>query len=243
MWCPGIAALLTRFWYQGNLYGMGWSLGPPKYLVVSLLLPLLYTSVTYGIIWASGMGSFPDYAFLSGIAQRFGLSALSPGWVAALFIAVVLVVGTPLSIAAALGEEIGWRGFLVPELARRSSFLGTSLVSGILWAVWHYPLILWGKIGDGTPVWYRLLCFTIMVMGLSVAFAWLRLRSGSLWTGVLLHAGDNLFILAIFTPLTADTGSTRYIVGEFGAGPALVSLMVACIFWCKRASVEPGNIS
>jgi membrane protease YdiL (CAAX protease family) len=239
MWCPGIAALLTRFRYQGNQHGMGWNLGPRKYLIVSFALPLFYTAATYTIIWVSGMGHFPNAAFLTEIARQFGLSAFPLWTVATLFITAVLIVGTPISIVAALGEEIGWRGFLVPELAKRCNFLGTSLISGSLWAVWHYPLILWGENPEGTPVWYRLLCFTVMVMALSIAFTWLRLRSGSLWTGVLLHAGDNLFILAIFTPLTADTGITRYIAGEFGAGLAVASLIVAAVFWRLRAAIEP----
>ena len=242
MWCPGIATLLTRFRFQRNQYGMGWSFGKPKYLIISFALPLLYTLLTYAVIWTTGLGRFPNHAFLVDIAQRFGLSALPLGWIAALFVLAVLIVGTPLSIAAALGEEIGWRGFLVPELAKRFSFLTTSLISGGLWAVWHYPLILWGENREGTPVCYRLLCFTVMVLSLSVAFTWLRLRSGSLWTGVLLHAGDNLFILAIFTPLTADTGITRYIIGEFGAGLALASLLVAWVFWRQRAAVEINHV-
>ena len=40
----------------------------------------------------------------------------------------------------ATGEEIGWRGFLVPELAKVLPFTGVALVSGLIWASWHYPI-------------------------------------------------------------------------------------------------------
>jgi uncharacterized protein len=44
------------------------------------------------------------------------------------------------AVAAATGEEIGWRGFLVPELAKILPFSGVALVSGLIWASWHYPI-------------------------------------------------------------------------------------------------------
>ncbi len=43
-------------------------------------------------------------------------------------------------VATAAGEEIGWRGFLVPELAKGLPFTAVALVSGIIWAAWHYPI-------------------------------------------------------------------------------------------------------
>jgi hypothetical protein len=62
----------------------------------------------------------------------------------------------------------------------------------------------------------------------------MRLKSGSLWTGVLLHASHNLFIQSFFDPLTTNTGRTPYITSEFGAGLAVVSLVFAIYFWTRR---------
>lgn len=58
MWCPGIAALLTRFAFQRNLQGMGWGWGKTRYLVGSYLLPLMAMLAVYGITWATGLGGF-----------------------------------------------------------------------------------------------------------------------------------------------------------------------------------------
>lgn len=102
----------------------------------------------------------------------------------------------------ALGEEIGWRGFLVPELSKTVSFTGTALISGVVWALWHYPILIFADYNAGTATWYALTCFTVMVVAISFVFAWLRLKSGSLWTGALLHASHNLYVQNIFTPLT-----------------------------------------
>jgi membrane protease YdiL (CAAX protease family) len=82
----------------------------------------------------------------------------------------------------ALGEEIGWRGFLVPELAKTTTFFNTALISGAAWALWHYPLIIFGGYNGGTSIPYSLFCFTLAVIAISFPMAWLRLKSGSLWT-------------------------------------------------------------
>ncbi len=76
-----------------------------------------------------------------------------------------------------------------------------------------------------------------MVVSISFVFAWFRLKSGNLWTGVFLHASHNLFIQGVFTPLTSDTGKTKYIIDEFGAALAIVSIIVAFIFWKKRSEL------
>lgn len=73
--------------------------------------------------------------------------------------------------------------------------------------------------------------FAVMLIGISFPFAWLTLKSRSLWPAVLLHAGHNQFILGIFDKLTATTNATPYITGEFGIGLALTTVIVAYLFW------------
>jgi uncharacterized protein len=73
-----------------------------------------------------------------------------------------------------------------------------------------------------------------MVIADSYALGWLRLKSGSLWTGAILHASHNLSIQAIFDRLTAPVGRVLYVTTEFGAG--LVLTIGACAFylWTRR---------
>lgn len=77
-----------------------------------------------------------------------------------------------------------------------------------------------------------------MVIGISFVFAWMRLKSGSLWTGTFLHANHNLFIQGILTPLTIDTGKTKWVIDEFGFALAIAAVVVAVIVWQKRGEVE-----
>jgi membrane protease YdiL (CAAX protease family) len=168
------------------------------------------------------------------VAERFGWAG-APLWLVGVgYVLLTGTVGMVRGTSTALGEEIGWRGFLVPELSRTMSFTGTALLSGIIWATWHFPILLFADYNSGTPAWYGLTCFAVMVIGISFVFAWLRLRSGSLWTGAVMHASHNVFIQAVFTPLTTDTGRTAYVIDEFGWMLALVAVIVAGVVWRRR---------
>jgi CAAX protease family protein len=241
MWCPGIAAMLTCVIAGRPIASLGWRWGRWRYQVASYLIPPGYATVTYGIIWATGLGGFYDSAFVSHLMLRFG--SATPGSAIALYLLFAGTIGMVFSCITALGEEIGWRGFLVPELAKHRSFTATALIAGAIWSVWHYPVLLFADYNAGTEPWYGLACFTIMVFGISFLFAWMRLKSGSLWTGVLLHASHNLFIQSFFDPITRNTGRTRYFIGEFGAGLAIASLVVGAYFWSRRNEVEERPVS
>jgi membrane protease YdiL (CAAX protease family) len=90
--------------------------------------------------------------------------------------------------------------------------------------------------------WYGLAVVSANIIGLSVVLTWLRLKSGSLWTAVILHASHNHFIQGFFDPMTAYTGRAKYILGEFGIGFTLVVAVLAAYFWMRRAEVaQPRN--
>jgi len=237
MWCPGIAALATQIVHHDSVRDLGWRWGKTRYQVLSYLIPVFYVSVAYSLVWIAGLGGFSGVELVKGLAAQSGLEHV-PAWIIALgYLVVTVTLGTVVSCISALGEEIGWRGFLVPNLAKITNYPKVALISGIIWAVWHYPLLFFADYNAGTPAWYGAACFTALVIGISFAFAWMRLKSGSLWTGVFLHASHNLFIQRVFDPLTTDTGITKYVTGEFGAALALISLVVAYIFWRKRAEL------
>jgi CAAX protease family protein len=233
MWCPALAGMTTLKLNGRNLAELGWNWPEKKYAIQSWLIPLLYATIAYAIVWGGRLGGFPNGEFMDLLVQRMGLRA-SPIVSTLVYILLAGSFGVVKSMASALGEEIGWRGFLVPELFKNIGFTGTALISGVVWSCWHFPLLIWSDYNSGTPTWYGLTCFTVMVVSISFIFAWMRLKSGSLWTGALLHASHNLYIQGIFTPLTRNTGKTAWFIDEFGAVVPLITVGFAIYFWRRR---------
>jgi membrane protease YdiL (CAAX protease family) len=139
-----------------------------------------------------------------------------------------------------LGEEIGWRGFLVPQLSKIMGFAGTALISRIIWAAWHFPLFDFSNLGSWVT-WYELGCFTLMVLGLGFIYTWFRLKTGSIWTAMLLHGSHNLFLQSIFEPLTAGNELTPYFSDETGIVLAILSLLIGLFFWKRRNEIEHNS--
>ncbi len=238
MWCPALATYLTCKILNVDIAGLAWQWGKSKYQIWAYFIPLIYSLITYLIIWFTGWGGFYNKEFINEAAQSLGWSNLDPGLFIVLFFIVNGVIGMFGSMATALGEEIGWRGFLVPQLSNLTNYTYTSLISGFIWAIWHFPLLIWGSYNNGAPAWYGLTCFTVAVVSMSFVFTWFRLKSKNLWTGVILHASHNLFIETFFSPITIVNSRTKYFIGEFGAVLPVVTFIFAVYFWIRRKELS-----
>lgn len=229
MWCPALAGVATQRIFGGGLTAFGWQPGRARYYAAAYLLPMAYALPVYLLVWIGGLGGLDVAGFAARKAADFGWAGLPDAAVVAAYVVLAGSVGVIASLSRALGEEIGWRGFLVPELSKVTGLHGTALISGLMWALWHYPVLIFGDYNLGAPMVYSLGCFTVMVLGVSYLMAWLRLASGTLWTAALLHAVHNRYIQGVFTPLTTDTGPTNYLIDEFGIGLALTTVIAAGI--------------
>jgi membrane protease YdiL (CAAX protease family) len=206
-------------------------------MAASYLVPLAYTSVAYGAVWALRLAGW-NSEFVRLVAQGLGLRGL-PVWASfTLGIAFMATGGVLQNLSMTLGEEIGWRGFLVPELTKQMSFTKASLVSGFVWAIWHSPLLLFADYSAGTSHWYALSCSTVTCVSLSFMLAWLRLKSDSLWPPALFHASHNLFVPIIFDNLIRNTGRTLWYTTVFGVALAAASPLFALYFWMRRTEIQ-----
>jgi membrane protease YdiL (CAAX protease family) len=237
MWSPGLAALATKRIFRESIAELPWKWGGARYAWLAYLIPLAYALPVYLIAWLTPLGGFLDADFLKRTAEQFGWSDFPPSLVLALFVVFTATLGLVGKTSRALGEEIGWRGFLVPELSKVVGFTGVSLISGLMWAAYHFPVLLFADYNKGAPAWYSLTCFTLMVVADSFILAWLTLRSQSLWPAAIFHGSHNLFIQSIFTPLTRDTGPTKYVIDEFGVGLIVTIGIAAILTW--RSFVRP----
>jgi len=196
---------------------------------LALLLPLVVLTITYGLAWLSGAAGF--------------LAPTGTGWLPDLIIDILLnlLIIVPLVV----GEEIGFRGYLLPRLRELGSTKAV-VISGFLHGTWHLPLILLTSfyLTEGNrlltiPLFLMLLTASGMMSGV------LRLTTDSLWPSVIFHATFNAF-LGVFATLTvARSPMTIYIIGESGVLTLAVAAGVAFWFlqrWLNKRStnlVEP----
>jgi membrane protease YdiL (CAAX protease family) len=183
-------------------------------MFLAAALPFAIGAAIYLPVWFLGLGRFGGTTLLISAAQ----SAL---------------VHFPLHLFAAAGEELGWRGVLVPNLARTSGGKTIAFLPGAIWALWHYPDILFFDYNVGTPVIFALTCFSISLIGAGAFLSWLRLVSGSVWPAVVFHGTHNSIILGIFDRLTEPEAVTQYVTSEFGIGMSVVSAVIGGLCWFK----------
>jgi membrane protease YdiL (CAAX protease family) len=242
MWMPATAAFLTCRILGIDIASLGWNWRPIRFEVLAYVLPVLYALPVYIACWTLVPHSyvFPEFAREIGTAFGFPGSPMTATFL--LGLPVFATFGIVRSIASALGEEIGWRGFLLPRLTGKFGWRIGCLISGCIWAVWHYPLLLFADYNSGTPKPFALTCFTLMVIADAYILGWLRLRSKSLWPCAMLHASHNLFIQAIFDRSTAQSGQALYVTTEFGFGLVLTAAITAFFLWRSSKPEQDAGV-
>ena len=232
MWCPAVAAIITLKLRGRSVASLNWGWGHWKYIRWSYFVPALYGIITYILIWLFALGGLPNEEMVLEWAQELGLTGIgSLNPIVAVMVAIILLgtVGVIKSMATTLGEEIGWRGFFIYELRKVLSFTGVSLFSGIIWASWHWPLIVY--YGGNVPL--ELTAFFIVIISMSFIITYYTFKSKSLWPAVIFHAVSNVYIQKIFPPLTEKIEGTEHWLGENGIMFAIVTLVFGLYFWRK----------
>jgi membrane protease YdiL (CAAX protease family) len=244
-WSPGSAALLTCAILRIDVATLGWHWRPWRWQILAYVTPLAFCAVAYGFVWTTGLGGFPNMKTVANLRDSLGLSGLTTPEVILLWVGLRLSAGSVRTLASALGEGIGWSGFLAPRLAARYGFTKAALITGAIWSSWHFPILLFSDYFDSAapPLWFALPCFVIQILGLSVIMLWLRLRSGSLWTGALVNTSMILFNQLVFAPLTAPRGwITAYTIDESGFMLPVVIVATALLFWLRRRDVAQPRV-
>jgi uncharacterized protein len=180
---------------------------------LAFLLPLPILGVSYGLAWASGMAAFAAPA--------------ESGWLPNLLIN--LVINFFIITLFVVSEEIGFRGYMLPRLKQLGDTRAI-LLSGFLHGLWHLPLILLTSfyLAEGNP-WLTIPLFLLLLTAAGCIYGKLRLATGSLWPGVILHASFNV-LLGVFTTLTVLRSPLGiYLVGESGVLTLMITAVAA--FW------------
>jgi membrane protease YdiL (CAAX protease family) len=240
MWAPGIAAIFTCLYLKRSIASMPWSWGQWRWNWYAWALPMVYGLVIYLPVWLLGLGGsgFGNPETLARWSSEITGSTEQSTAAVVLYVFLTATIGMVGKASRALGEEIGWRGFMIWEMRKVMPFWVLGLVSGLIWAVWHWPSILLTdyNAGEGNFI-LQMLLFTLSIAAEGIIYAYFAFRSNSLWPAVILHASHNLFIQSIYTPITINGEGTHFYTDEFGILLPIASCVLAVYFY-RRAKAE-----
>jgi uncharacterized protein len=244
MWWVTVSSVVARLVLRESpsdvSFRWGGRLGT-RAVLVATVLPLAVGLVAYGISWRLGLAQVhvPDFS-----KPVLGISITGSGTVRfAKYLLLCLTVGGLYSCRSAAGEEIGWRGYMLPRLVD-AGIPAPIFFSGLVWALWHTPLILSGQYASGPHPLASAAVFVVTVVGLGYVFAWLRLSSGSIWPCIWAHGVWNAVIQG---PFDQSIAAYSPWVGESGiltaAAVAVFAVILYKVWPLSAAVVAPGPLS
>lgn len=231
MWVPGVAALVvTRFVTREGRRVLGIRLGPRRpYLVTALVIPGVFALI-YALTWLLHLGK-PDWGltgFLAETASRGqDVSAVPPAWILLPgVLAASLVLAPFVNALFGFGEELGWRGYLLPQLMPLGKPKAYVLL-GVIWGLWHAPLVAAGmSYGSGNAA-LNILMFVLLTTGLGVYLNESRLRYGSSVLAGWMHGVFNCQAYGVWSILFVDVNPR--LGGQTGLVAAAVWLLVGLL--------------
>ena len=143
MWVPTIAAIIAgcisqkesngKISFKKLLQSIGFQKTSIKWILLSCLIPAVYIGIPYVLFWIA----FPN--------------SLDMSKASVIQLVLMSVVGIFIGLITAIGEEIGWRGYLVPATLERVGIKRALIYTSIFWGVWHLPILISGLYMPGTP--------------------------------------------------------------------------------------------
>lgn len=189
---------------------------------LALLLPLPVLLLNYGLVWSTGLAAL---VVPGGDVMR---------------LLIKLPIGLMTGLVLVSGEQVGFRGYVLPRLeglGRQQAVL----ISGLLHAIWHLPLIFltpYYHSGGNLLIVTPLFLLTLTAAG--VIYGYLRLAYDSLWPAVLLHSAFNAY-WGLFTAVTVASSplAAEYLGGESGL-LTLIPTAILAGWFLRRLSPRSG---
>ena len=229
MFVPMLGVLLSG----GKLRGMGWKphlCKNIKTILIAWFAPAVLTAAGAALYFLVFPGHFDLSGEALGANAMEQLEAQGISYSGYVLIAVIscLTYAPLVNMLFAVGEETGWRGFLYPQLKTRFGERKGWILGGVIWGVWHWPLIWllgyeYGTAYVGFPV-TGMLAFCVFTVACGILCDWLYERSGCIWMPAVFHGSFNASGTVPIAICIADSGSARLL------GPAPNGLIAGLPF-------------
>ena len=176
----GFAEAMIRLRFKGNVKWYIFSYFAPPFIAY-------FGAMIYFLIFT---GSFSPLS--SAFAEESGVAS-TPEYVRTLLVLIPLaiIVNPMMGIVQCFGEELGWRGYLLPKLGEIFSPLSASVITGAIWGLWHAPIIAMGyNYSTDHPI-IGIFAMIILCTILGIISGYLTYKVKSVWPAVLFHASIN----------------------------------------------------
>jgi membrane protease YdiL (CAAX protease family) len=231
-------ALGLRWGVKGSRWGLYWLFGLVGFTLFNVASPFI------GALFGRFPLDLTHFSYLTAALQSNpgGQQLLSQTSVSTIALVIVLtlplqaLIGTPFTF----GEELGWRGYLLPQLLPLGQWPALVL-SGVIWSLWHAPLIL---LGFNYPQHANILGLLVMTAFCTIygtLLGWTRLATGSIWPAVLGHAAldANQFVGGVLVLLQANVTFDTAVAPLTGwTGWLLPLLFIAFLVATRRLPVR-----
>jgi membrane protease YdiL (CAAX protease family) len=175
------------------------------------------------------------------IITQLGGSGIPNNLILPLLAFQTILIGSLIGLPLAFGEEYGWRGYLQGELVRLGKKRGILLL-GLIWSVWHWPIVLMGHNYPGYPL-QGVALMTGYITLLAFVFAYVMFKTGSVWLAAFLHALNNqslaFFVTFIYTPANPILSFGPGLFGVLSLA-VVVALILLDPLWREPASPVPA---
>lgn len=221
-----VSSLLTKFYLKRPISSFGIKIGTSiKYYLVAYFYPFIVIGLGIFLFVLMRLGTFSTNLNLI-FPSQFGIP---------IYIYLINYTIAPIfpNSIFAFGEEYGWRGYLQDLLLEKFSILKTLILVGVIWGLWHGPLIAMGYNYNQYPL-PGVFLFTLWTIFVGIFFGWLKIKSKSVLTAALGHGAINAYVG--FGIIFAQTNNQLLGV-PFGLPGLLAFLILAIVFlWDLKRS-------
>ncbi len=241
VWWVTIASIVARLVMRESprdvSFRWGGSTGT-RAIAVATVMPVVVGFAAYGIGWGTGLVNFSAPGLSRVVLGMHFTFAANPPVRFLQALVVLLIFGALDNCKYAAGEEIGWRGYMLTRLAD-SGVRAPILISGLVWGLWHAPLIVSGQYASGPHPLLSVCFFVIGIVAAGYVFAWLRFSSGSIWPCIWAHAAWNAVIQGAFDRFTSGAGIW---VGESGVLTSAMLILFAVVLYRVWPLRQPASL-
>ena len=250
MFIPALCVLLTRLitkeGFKNSQLVLKFGRGRTRYYIIAWLLPSVLSAlgaVAYFLIFPDRFD--PTHSYIIQQSAEMGVTITPEQLDQKILIDLIaaVLIAPLINAVTCFGEEWGWRGYMMPKLLGKMKFLPAVLIGGIIWGLWHAPIIAmghnYGTEYAGAP-WAGIAMMCLFCISLGTLFTWWCTKTGNCWPAIIGHGAINGFAGA---PMYFIAENNHTLLGPTAAGliggsALIVAAIVVIILQSREARTK-----